>query len=241
VLAGLVALRPRSIDELSQLRRLDGGIKKHYGALIVEAVARGEAIAEDDLPQRAPRPLGAQREALVATMAVLVNAVAAENDLPTTLVLSRGALERIARETPASAVEIDAALNLAPWRRSLIVEPLWELLTGERVVRVEGYASGNPHTTFVRETRDDRLGRAAQRARHFRAAPEAYDRLRATGSQPKCGGEVRTAHGILNRLIQHCRANIEGGRLQGESFVAAARFNPMTFVVRRGDEDCDSG
>jgi ribonuclease D len=153
VLAGLVALRPRSIDELSQLRRLDGGIKKHYGALIVEAVARGEAIAEDDLPQRAPRPLGAQREALVATMAVLVNAVAAENDLPTTLVLSRGALERIARETPASAVEIDAALNLAPWRRSLIVEPLWELLTGERVVRVEGYASGNPHTTFVRETR----------------------------------------------------------------------------------------
>jgi ribonuclease D len=135
---------------LGQLRRLDNGIKRNYGALIIEAVARGEAVAEADLPQRAPRPLGPQREALVATMAVLVNAVAAENDLPTTLLLSRTSLERIARETPASSAEIDAALALAPWRRSLVVEPLWELLTGDRVVRVEGYASGNPRTTFVR-------------------------------------------------------------------------------------------
>jgi len=64
--------------------------------------------------------------------------------------LSRNALERIARETPGSAAEIDATLNLAPWRRGLIVEPLWELLIGDRVVRVEGYSNGNPHTTFVR-------------------------------------------------------------------------------------------
>jgi ribonuclease D len=151
VLAGLVSLRPRTLDELHQLRRLDNGIKRHYGSLIIEALARGEAVPEGELPQRAPRPLGPQREALVATMAVLVNAVAAENDLPTTLLLSRSALERIARETPASAAEIDAALNLAPWRRSLVVEPLWELLIGERVVRVEDYLSGNPRTTFVRK------------------------------------------------------------------------------------------
>jgi ribonuclease D len=150
VMAGLVGLRPHTVDELGQLRRLDNGIKKHYGVLIIEAVARGEAIPDDELPQRAPRPLGAQREALVATMAVLVNAVAAENDLPTTLLLSRNALERIARETPGSAAEIDATLNLAPWRRGLIVEPLWELLIGDRVVRVEGYSNGNTHTTFVR-------------------------------------------------------------------------------------------
>lgn len=150
VLAGLVSLRPKTIEELVQLRRLDNGIKKHYGAFIVEAVARGEAMPEDILPQRAPRPLGSQREALVTTMAVLVNAIAAENDLPTTLLLSRSALERIAREMPVSAGAIDALLGLAPWRRGLIVEPLWQLLSGERVVRVEGYVNGNPHTTFVR-------------------------------------------------------------------------------------------
>ncbi len=68
--------------------------------------------------------------------------------------LPRSALERIARETPVSAAEIDAALNLTPWRRSLVVEPLWELLIGERVVRVEGYLSGNPRTTFVRKNEE---------------------------------------------------------------------------------------
>ena len=151
VIAGLVSLRPKSVDELSQLRRLDAGIKKHYGGPIVEAIARGEAIDEDALPERAPRPLGAQREALVTTMAVLVNAVAAENDLPTTLLLPRAALERIARDTPASVDDLEELLALAPWRRHLIVEPLWELLSGERAIRVEGYMSGQPRTTFRRE------------------------------------------------------------------------------------------
>ncbi len=149
VLAGLVSLRPKTTEELTQLRRLESGIKKHYGTLIIEAIARGEALPEGDLPPRAPRPLGLQREALVATMAVLVNAIAAENELPTALLLPRSALERIARETPESASEIDAVLGLTPWRRGLIVEPLWQLLTGERVVRVNGYANGNPHTTLV--------------------------------------------------------------------------------------------
>jgi len=150
VMAGLVSLRPRSVDELGQLRRLESGIRKHYGAAIVEAVERGEAIPEDALPPRAPRPLGAQREALVATMAVLVNAVAAENDVPTTLLLARSALERIAREAPASVDEIASLLALAAWRRALIVEPLWELLTGERTIAVEGYVAGQPRTTFPR-------------------------------------------------------------------------------------------
>jgi len=150
VLVGLVSLRPKQVDELSQLRRLDNGIKKQSGAQIVEAIARGEAIPEDELPPRAPRALSSQREALVTTMNVLISAVAAENDLPSTLLLSRSGLERIARDLPGSADELVALLGLAPWRRSLVVDPLWELLTGERVVRIEGYAEGNPHTSFGR-------------------------------------------------------------------------------------------
>jgi ribonuclease D len=148
VLVGLVSLRPKLVDELSQLRRLDNGIKKHSGAQIIEAIARGEAIPEDDLPPRAPRALSSQREALVTTMNVLISAVAAENDLPSTLLLSRSGLERIARDLPGSADELVSLLGLAPWRRSLVVDPLWELLTGERVVRIEGYAEGNPRTSF---------------------------------------------------------------------------------------------
>ena len=103
VLAGLVALRPASVDELIQLRRLDAGMRKHIGQRIVDAVAAGEALPEDALPPRAPRPLGAQRDALVAATALLINAVAAANDLPATLLVSRSGIERIAREAAAVA------------------------------------------------------------------------------------------------------------------------------------------
>jgi ribonuclease D len=148
VMTGLVALRPKSVDELGQLRRLDAGVKRHAGAAIVDAIARGEALPEDALPPRAPRPLGPQREALVATMAVLVNAVAADADLPATLLLPRSALERVARETPSSLEAMETLLELAPWRNELVLAPLWGLLTGERVVRVRGYVDGSPRTTF---------------------------------------------------------------------------------------------
>jgi ribonuclease D len=148
VLAGLVALRPTSVEELGQLRRLDAGMRKHIGARIVEAIAAGEAIPEDDLPPRAPRPLGAQRDALVSALALLINAVAAASDLPSALLLSRGDIERIAREAPQSPEELAALLNLTPWRRDMVVGPLWELLTGERVLRIAGYRDGAPRTTW---------------------------------------------------------------------------------------------
>lgn len=148
VMVGLVQLRPRTVDELSQLRRIDNGTRRNLGERIVEAIARGEALAESDLPPRAPKPLGAQREALVSTMAVLVSAIAADNELPTTLLLPRAALERIAREAPQSPVALGDVVNLTSWRRQLAVEPLWQLLSGERVLRVEGYMEGDPRTVF---------------------------------------------------------------------------------------------
>ncbi len=151
VLVGLVGLRPTTIEELSQLRRLDAGMRKHIGTRILAAVAAGEAIPEDELPPRAPRPLGAQRDALVAAIALLINAVAAANDLPAAMLVSRAEIERIARDLPQSPDELTALLNLTPWRRDLVVGPLWEFLGGERQLRVSGYRDGLPKTTW--ETR----------------------------------------------------------------------------------------
>ncbi len=148
VLVGLVGLRPTSVDELGQLRRLDAGMRKHIGARIIEAVAAGEAIPEDALPPRAPRPLGAQRDALVAAIALLINAVAAGNELPATLLVSRTEIERIARDSPESPEALAALLDLTPWRRELVVGPLWQFLTGERVLRIAGYREGAPRTTW---------------------------------------------------------------------------------------------
>jgi ribonuclease D len=150
VMVGLVALRPKSVDELSQLRRIDAGMRRNIGERIVEAVRRGEALPEDELPPRAPKPLGLQREALVSTMAVLVSALAAENELPTTLLLPRAALERIAREAPQTPEALGDVVNLTSWRRQLVVEPLWEMLCGGSVLRVRGYRDADPRTTFER-------------------------------------------------------------------------------------------
>jgi ribonuclease D len=148
VLVGLVGLRPSSVDELSQLRRLDAGMRKHIGTRIIDAVAAGEAISEDALPPRAPRPLGSQRDALVAALALLINSVAAANDLPAALLVSRVGIERIARDSPQSPEALATLLDLTPWRRDLVVGPLWEFLTGERVLRIAGYLEGVPRTTW---------------------------------------------------------------------------------------------
>lgn len=148
VMVGIVQLRPKAVDELAQLRRIDAGTRRNLGERIIDAVKRGEALPEDELPPRAPKPLGPQREALVATMAVLVSALAAEHELPTTMLLPRVALERIAREAPQTPEALGDVVNLTSWRRGLVVEPLWELLTGNSVLRVCGYGAGEPRTTF---------------------------------------------------------------------------------------------
>ena len=148
VMIGLATLRPKAVEELGQLRRLDAGIRKQYGRALVESIAAGEAIPEDALPPRAPRPLPPQRESLVSTLGVMINAIAAQNDLPAALLLPRHSLERIARELPSSEDELAEMLDLTPWRRTLVVEPTWRMLSGETAIRIDGYANGNPRTVF---------------------------------------------------------------------------------------------
>jgi ribonuclease D len=63
VLVGLVGLRPSTIEELSQLRRLDAGMRKHIGTRILAAVAAGRAAAAGAAAAWGParRPRGRHR------------------------------------------------------------------------------------------------------------------------------------------------------------------------------------
>ncbi|MDE2483378.1 MAG: ribonuclease D [bacterium] len=144
VVSGLATLRPKRVEELDQLRRLDAGARKSLGRAIVEAVARGEAIPDDELPERPQRPLGSSRDTLAALMGVLVGEVARANDLPQSLLVPRASLERVAREVPRTREAFEAALDLSHWRIGLVAEPLWRLLSGEESLRIEGYAHGDP-------------------------------------------------------------------------------------------------
>ncbi len=149
VLVALAMLRPAKLQDLEQLRRLDAGSRKSLGPSILEAVARGERIPESELPERPARPLGGRREGLVAVMNVLVGAIAQQNELPPSLLVSRAALERVAREAPRDREALIRTLDLSAWRAGLVAEPLWRLLSGEASLHIEGYANGNPQITTI--------------------------------------------------------------------------------------------
>lgn len=152
VMAGIVHLRPKVREDLAQLRRLDGGMRKAFGDRIVAAVDVGLALDERDLPQRPPRPRGQDREAVTAALSVLVNAIATANELPAALLAPRAALERVARELPASPEEVALTLEASPWRTTLLARPLHDLLSGKTALAVRGAATGNPRIMSVPST-----------------------------------------------------------------------------------------
>ncbi|MGZ3503667.1 MAG: ribonuclease D [Vulcanimicrobiaceae bacterium] len=149
VVAGLATLRPKRLDDLAQLRRLDPGARRSLGPALLEAIARGEALSDDELPHKAPRPLGNARETLAALMNVVVGEIARENELPPSLLVPRAALERVAREVPGDRETFERTLDLSAWRTRLVDEPLWRLLSGQSALRIEGYSGGDPRISIV--------------------------------------------------------------------------------------------
>jgi ribonuclease D len=81
---------------------------------------------------------------LVSLMSVVVGEIARDNDLPASLLVPRAALERLARDVPASREDFERTLDLSAWRMHLVGDALWRLLSGESALRIEGYAKGDP-------------------------------------------------------------------------------------------------
>ncbi|HUY11617.1 MAG TPA: ribonuclease D, partial [Candidatus Dormibacteraeota bacterium] len=121
VISGIAQLRPKSVEDLTQLRRLEPTARRNFGARIIDAVARGEAIPDAELPERPNRPLGPNRETLATLLGVAIGEVARESNLPQGLLATRTVLERIARETPSSPEALAEVLDLAPWRSALVI------------------------------------------------------------------------------------------------------------------------
>ena len=144
VMAPIVGLRPTVREDLSVLRRLDAGARKAYGDRIVEAIAAGLAIPDEELPRKPPRPPSLDRDAIVACLAVLCNGIATEHQLPAGLLVTRAALERVARDLPVTVGDVAAALEVDDWRAALVAEPLLSVLRGEETLGIAGAASGAP-------------------------------------------------------------------------------------------------
>lgn len=152
VVGGLAALKPTSIEDLAQLRRLDAGMKRQLGNAILQAVARGQALDEADLPQRPARPAAPARDAVVALLGAAIAEVARDAALPPSLLVPRATIERLAREVPQDRTAFERVLALQPWRLSLVADPLWRLLTGGASLKIEGYAHGDPKVRLSDES-----------------------------------------------------------------------------------------
>jgi ribonuclease D len=152
VLAGLATLRPTRTEDLAQLRRLDAGMRRALGDAILAAIARGEAIPDAELPEKPARPLGVARETLATLLGVAVGEVASRHELPQSLLVSRAALERTAREAPRDREGFERSLGVNGWRLQLVGDPLWRLLSGETIARVEGYLDGDPKIRFSHDS-----------------------------------------------------------------------------------------
>jgi ribonuclease D len=152
VVAGLAVLKPTKLEDLSQLRRLDGAMKRQLGAAILDAVARGLALDDADLPQRPARPAAPARDALVGFLGAAIAEIARGADLPASLLVPRAALERLAREIPSDRAAFEHALALQPWRLALVAEPLWRLCSGTAALKIEGYERGDPKVRLSDES-----------------------------------------------------------------------------------------
>ncbi|MBV8723722.1 MAG: ribonuclease D [Candidatus Eremiobacteraeota bacterium] len=144
VVGGLAVIKPTRLEDLSQLRRLDGNTKRQLGQAILGAVARAQALAEDELPLRPARPPAPAREPLVNFLNAAIAEIAREAELPPSLLVPRAALERLSREIPVERAEFERVLALQPWRLGLVAQPLWSLCRGEASLRIEGYSDGDP-------------------------------------------------------------------------------------------------
>jgi ribonuclease D len=152
VVAGLATIKPARADDFAQLRRFDAGMKRQLGAAILEAVARGQALAEDELPQRPARSTAPARDGIVSLLGAAIAEIARAAELPPSLLVPRAALERLAREIPADRASFERVLALQPWRLALVADPLWRLLNGEATLEIEGYADGDPKVRLTDES-----------------------------------------------------------------------------------------
>jgi len=114
VLVGLVGLRPTTVEELSQLRRLDAGMRKHIGRAS-SAPSPPVWRSLKTSCRSAPGRSGPARR-LVAAVALLINAVAAANDLPAALLVR--ASRSSDRPRPATDAGELSASSTHPWRRT---------------------------------------------------------------------------------------------------------------------------
>ena len=114
VVGGLATLRPKRVDDLAQLRRLDAGARRQLGPRdLGGGRARRSARRRATFRNAEAARSGASRDTLASLLGVVVGEIAREADLPPNLLVPRAALERVARELPRDRERFDEGARAA--------------------------------------------------------------------------------------------------------------------------------
>jgi ribonuclease D len=122
---------PSSRDELAAIKGMPRGLLDTRGGEVLDAVQRGLAVADADLPRfpKAPRwERDADFDARVSALKSVRDEAAARLDLDPGVLCSRDRLEAVARKRPKSREELDSVTELRNWQRQVLGESFLSVL-----------------------------------------------------------------------------------------------------------------
>jgi ribonuclease D len=146
VLLEIARLRPAEVSSLKGIKGMPRGILESRGAEILQGVARGNAVPEDQLPRfpKAPRwDRDPDFESRVSALRTVRDEAAKRLELDPGVLCSRDRLESIARRQPGSVEELAEMSELRRWQVAELGEGLIRALKrGAKVTERSPYAPG---------------------------------------------------------------------------------------------------
>lgn len=119
----LARIRPADPEQLTAIKGMPRSIAHQRGVAIVEAIARGQAVPEADLP-RFPRGKRWDKDpdfdARVSALKTARDAVAQRLDMDPGVVCSKDRIEAVARRNPETIADLDEVTELRRWQREVL-------------------------------------------------------------------------------------------------------------------------
>jgi ribonuclease D len=147
VLFDLSRRAPRTLDELKTVKGLSRGVVERQGGEILDAIARGLAVPEYELP-RFPKAARWDRdpefEDRVGRLKTIRDRVAAELEIDPGVLCPRERLENIARRKPKSPEELAEVPDVRKWQIELLGADFLRALKSGRPAPEETAAPSPP-------------------------------------------------------------------------------------------------
>jgi ribonuclease D len=143
-------VQPRTKEELGKIKGMPRGILEQRGGELLEAVQRGLAVPETELPKfpRAPRwDRDPEFDARVSALKTARDAAAKRLELDPGVLCSRDRLEAVARRNPSSVDEVAEVNELRRWQVKELAPAFVEALRPHRKAAPKDSKDQSPYRT----------------------------------------------------------------------------------------------